>query len=800
MARQKQVVEFNQAVQGIVTEASPLNFPPMASRDESNFILNKDGSRNRRYGIDKSTEYGEIDIASTDGIYDRSPTTATWSNVGGKQGLNYSCISLGNVIYIFDSFSLDYIDSIELTSSTLNKVSMTSVDGYLIIADGSKSVKILYTDDDGNITETSKTLKVRDTFGVESICTVDGELVDVNSPEYVDRWLDPYNILSEEDKVSDRFGAPTLTGGKHLYNIRNQGFNRLFNGVDPLIYLHEGNKYWTSGPTYLTIPSNSATFPEESTADIKDDSNNNDLIVFYRKNEIAKEAAAKGAFIIDLLDRGSSRESSYYNCSAARTTPYIKTSPFSLPITLPKDYSTSGPLVVGQYAGRVFYAGFTDEVVDGDSRSPKLSSYVAYSQVINSLDDINRCYASGDPTNTATGDLLDTDGGLIRIGGARRILNLVSVSNVLLVFCENGVWSISGGSDSNFTATTNFVSKVTDRGAISQESIVEVDGNVMYWAEDGIYVISINQSSGISSQNITTNTIQRLYDEIPYEHKEDCVGIYDGFERKVHWVYGININLLSTTTTKELIFDATSGAFSKYEISNPDAIENVPRVLGMISKEPYKLSSTTGNVVVGSDNVVADTSNVVSSSLSKDYSTRETVYVTVSGDKEDNIINKMFFSKYTDTGFIDWNYTGLGNDAEAYLLTSFYSAGDNIRQKQAPHIMTYFNITEKFYGDDEVDTYIYNESSCLIQSQWDFTYSIKSNKWGREFQAYRLKRFAFPENPISTYAEASGMDKLYTKNKLRGCGKSLSLKFSTEAGKDLQLLGWALEFDGSSNV
>ena len=36
-------VEISSFVKGLLTEASPLNFPADASRDEENFELNKDG-------------------------------------------------------------------------------------------------------------------------------------------------------------------------------------------------------------------------------------------------------------------------------------------------------------------------------------------------------------------------------------------------------------------------------------------------------------------------------------------------------------------------------------------------------------------------------------------------------------------------------------------------------------------------------------------------------------------------------------------------------------------------------------
>jgi hypothetical protein len=44
--------EISSFIKGFITEASPLNFPADASRDEENFELNVNGSRDRRLGID----------------------------------------------------------------------------------------------------------------------------------------------------------------------------------------------------------------------------------------------------------------------------------------------------------------------------------------------------------------------------------------------------------------------------------------------------------------------------------------------------------------------------------------------------------------------------------------------------------------------------------------------------------------------------------------------------------------------------------------------------------------------------
>jgi hypothetical protein len=52
MARQTSVLEINKFILGLVTDANPLTFPENASLEEENFVLNIDGSRRRRLGMD----------------------------------------------------------------------------------------------------------------------------------------------------------------------------------------------------------------------------------------------------------------------------------------------------------------------------------------------------------------------------------------------------------------------------------------------------------------------------------------------------------------------------------------------------------------------------------------------------------------------------------------------------------------------------------------------------------------------------------------------------------------------------
>lgn len=81
----------------------------------------------------------------------------------------------------------------------------------------------------------------------------------------------------------------------------------------------------------------------------------------------------------------------------------------------------------------MFFAGFSGDVIDGDSQSPRLTSYVLFSKLVDNISDIGKCYQDGDPTSKDTPDVVATDGGFIRLDGAYGIQKMVSVGSQLIV-------------------------------------------------------------------------------------------------------------------------------------------------------------------------------------------------------------------------------------------------------------------------------------------------------------------------------------------------------------------------------
>jgi hypothetical protein len=791
MPRSNQTGEFNTFVGGLVTEASPLTFPENASIDEANFILNRDGSRERRLGMDREVELVPYNLTyNTAPVGDIAISAFEWKDVAGISAKSFVVCQVHDKVYIVDRVdstlkSSSYVkQEVVLTTgvSTPSRATFASIDGRLVIAYGEPSVLVVtYDSATDSLSTSSSTIKVRDLFGVSDI--IDGK--DLLSPEYVN--LRPTSTDPED---------------KHMYNLRNQGWGvpRLqWTGTlkaDPV------SDFEDSGGDERGLPSNADTpvltlYANTGETDKNSERFNDEA---SGRQEPDRARAAMGHYIIDLLDRGASRKAAYEETTDTLTGTYINANPGASPeyvtfrtpsITLPADQSSGGVKVVSEFAGRVWYAGFSSVVVGGDEQSPNLASYVVYSQQVRHDSQITRCYQEGDPTGVESPDILDTDGGFIRLSGAYNIQAMVNIGSGLMVLAENGVWHIGGSDSGTFNANNQTVNKVSEHGTLAPSSVVVVDSTIMYWSDDAIYHIAPTQVGDYQAKEISTN-IRQYYQGIEDSQKVLAQGIYDSYEKRVRWVYD---NTADTAETRELVFDIVLAAFFPLVIGNVSTSQ-VPVVPIQVS--PFNVDTVDLPVVVGADLVLSDLDSVVAQTNQTTGGFRATSYLTLV-NSEDSLATSLTFSKYQNTNFKDWeSVDGTGTPATAYLLTGYIGTGDYQRFKQVPYIYFHFTRTETGFIDSDEDFIVTNESSCKVRSQWDWANSEASGKWGREFQAYRYKRMYIPDKVSDSYD--SGHTTVVSKNKLRGRGRVVSLLISTEDEKDMKLLGWSMTIGVNGNV
>lgn len=760
MPRQAAAVEVNAFVKGLITEASPLTFPDNASIDEVNMVLNKDGSRNRRLGMDYESNYATFnsnEAPSDDLVF----TSYNWKSPGGYTDKEFLVIQTGARLSILDSTILPVSAQLKTTydigSSSTQRMSMSSVDGLLIVVTGSGTI---YSVDYNGTSFTLATgrLKIRDLFGVAD--TIGGiDLLDGNG-------LDT---------------RPTSRTSSHIYNLRNQthAYPR---------YRGSGDNQETQYDTIRSFFEESGKYPSNSDSIIPfyyanaNDSDDRETKRYFQKdnfnNPIGTNRAPVGYFIIDAMNRGASRQSE-------ANTLYAKFPQLLYPISgLPTDRTPGGATVVASFAGRMWYAGFSSQLVGGDTQSPRMTSYVLFSQLVQSTSDIYKCYQEGDPTSTEIPDLVDTDGGFLRIDGAYNVQHMINVGDSIMVVAENGVWRISGGSGYGFSATNYMVSKISEHGCVAPGSVTVMDNTFMYWGDDAIYHVATNQYGDWVGNNLSSASIQQYYDKIPYLSKTRCQGMYDSYQRCVRWLF--NNYISSSGKSTELVLDVNLNAFYPSEVSTI-AGSSYPKIMSIVRVPPFTVVSGVSNVIDNSNNSVVNmfSSKVTVNREVTSSATSEVYYLAAAALVNGTV--RCTFSYYRDTTWHDWkSANGVGVDAPAFLVTGWSGMGDFQRYKQVPYITVYSYKTETGFNGEYAPQ---GGSSILVQSQWNWTNSAEAGKWGQQFQAYRHRRHWLPQNSSDEYADGELV--VTTRSKLRGRGRVLSLRFDTEEGKDFHLLGWS---------
>jgi len=440
-------------------------------------------------------------------------------------------------------------------------------------------------------------------------------------------------------------------------------------------------------------------------------------------------------------------------------------------LTKPTDTESSRFRCAESFSGRVFYAGID---------SAENAGTIVFSKLVETVDDLGVCHQQNDPTAEYLSDLLDTDGGVIRIPDAVKIQRLYAYQNSLFVFAENGVWQIAGV-DGVFRASSFSVNRVTRVGILQPQTFVEAEGVPFWWSRFGIHTLTTDPVSGQGQeQNLTIPTVQTFWDAIDADSKLKVTAVYDAINKRIYWGYPNANETVTSKLNNFLILDVPLQAFFPWKIS--DQSSNTDAVVGLAFYSGYGASEVDLNVTAnnGADNVVlSNGDNVVSTQLSN-TNTGDPAIVLICREGSNN---KITFGAFTGISFLDWTDTNYTSFAE----TGYDFVGDLITKKNAPYIVTYCRVTETgFTGNESAGYTAIRPSGLKVSAAWDF-----AEDFGTAQQVYRLKYPLFPDN--SNLSDFNYPDDVITSRvKIRGHGRSMRLKYESEQGKDFLLLGWGL--------
>jgi hypothetical protein len=807
MTAAKSEKQYNNFTGGLVTEVSPLTFPENAALDLDNFVLERNGKISRRLGMDYEFGYALKDTGISTAILASSKQSFhKWESPNGD-----TTVSIG-VIRIYDRLWFINLLQISPSANFLNggnplvisglanaDIETTTINNQLVIVSSDINRPILLTYDRTTQLVTSEIvpIQVRDIWGVVDTLPIDSRPTTLTQTHN-------YNLINQGWNA----GITSICAGVVSTDVVKTSGNWLFikdkAGPDFLQAVTDGiynrtpaTSGWVQTSEVITsstpisigaiectkntigvYPSNCDTWTLGKIGDASaanfEKYDPNSLV----KNSIYKVEAAKGAFILDAYDRGTSRRA------------------LTGLTTLPADTESGRVTTVASFASRAFYSGINSIITSGDGKSPNYTGYIFFSQIATSKDQLGKCYQVADPTSPTINDVVATDGGTIQIPEITKIYKLLATRTSLVVFAQNGVWEIFGDTG-GFTATGYQISKISSVGTNNAKSVVEFSGGIIYWAKAGIFVLTQDPISGrYQAENLTISTIQSLYNSLSSAARDNARGYYDEQENRVRWIYNDSPTYSASNYlnkyNRELVLDLNIKSFYTNSISPITGTS--PSICAYVEIPRYLSSTTDESVYVDLDPVqVTDLSDVVVTSTILASRSSQFSFLTLIG-------SSFTLSKYNNTGFRDWiSADSVGANYSSFLVTGYELFGEMLRKKQVPYLVTFFEKTEDgFELDDTGELQITNPSSCLIQAQWNWANSASSGKWGSQFQAYRFRRNYTPSGSSDVFD--TGEEVISTKNKLRGMGRVLSLKIESEDSKDLRLLGWGVTLTGGASV
>lgn len=401
---------------------------------------------------------------------------------------------------------------------------------------------------------------------------------------------------------------------------------------------------------------------------------------------------------------------------------------------------THGPTAVAYHAGRAWYAGIQDS---------EWADTIFFSKIAQRPVAFSICHQEADPTNPEFNQLSSSDGGTIVIPNLGQVQRMVSMRDSIIVFSDQGVWEIGGGERGVFTALGYSVRQITEAECSSARAPLVIGNRAIYTGPRGIHVIAPNQfTSVLEESSISEQTVQTLWNSIPSARQQRVQTVFDSALDRVYFLYG-DAGDNTNHYANALIFDLRIGAYYKYKFNTSAAVG----ILGAIS--------TTESDATDANKKIKWAAQITATNIE-----------TCDLDQTD----------YIDFGGLE--------SPLPFMLTGWDNIGDFQRRRQAPVITVFAKRTETGYTDTGNGFDPVNESSNLLTAYWDWTDDAVTGKIGSQNQTYRHVRSFVP----SATDDETGYPVVVTRNKVRGRGRVLQLRFDGEATKDSHILGFTTNY------
>jgi hypothetical protein len=421
---------------------------------------------------------------------------------------------------------------------------------------------------------------------------------------------------------------------------------------------------------------------------------------------------------------------------------------------------------------------------------------IYFSQSISEDKHYSRMYQFADPLNPDDPDVVDTDGGYIKITSAEEIVGLADYIGGVLVLATNGIWYISGA-DGYFKATSYNIKKVSDDGCMGRFTWTPVENTILYASTSGIYAVNLDDISGEPVVTEATVKIKDFWSSIPHKQRELAEFMYNPDTFNVYIAMNFTTPANSATNNPfdqssakrdMLVLHTKHSAWFKYSLSS-DADRSkvtigsvVPIVANLSDFEPVTVSGV--NVTVGGAGVTVPAGASAASTITG------LIFMKRNGNSMDWSIGLLNGSSFKD-------FSRSTTDAESYSsyiqsVPQLYTDGGH--RKQAPYLYTFFDTVETGF-DPTTETYI-NPGGCFYRIIWNWSSSDKAAKWGTAYPAYKPSRFnyIYEDGTLLSYSVVRN------RHRIRGSGPALAFRFESDGDKDFHLLGWQADISVDKDV
>ncbi len=703
----------NSFIQGLITEATGLNFPEQACADTQNCIFDQRGIVSRRRGFDY-----EADATTSNQTRSNSVIVEyVWNSVAGTGTINFVVVQIGSLLHFYNigtssslssgkkSFTVD-LESRKAAGAppvSDQPCSFAAGKGVLFVSHPYiDPFYVTYSPDTDTISNTVINVQIRDTDGI-----------------------------SDELSLFDT--RPTTLTKEHKYNLYNQGWYvtvRLGSGFSSPDSIGQGNPLDRWDSQRSDFPSN---------ADIwwlYKDTLDNFNTSYIGQNDPGNTPAPRGHYILKAFFQDRSA------ISGVAGIPVVSA-------------GFQRPQAIGFYAGRVWYAGVN---------AAGYNTKIYYTQVLDTLQKIGYCYQQNDPTSEAQNDLLATDGGVLDILEVGNIIKLFPTQNALIIFANNGIWSIAGNEGTGFTGTDFSVKKISATPTLSALSFVDALGVPIWWNLDGIYTLSINGTGQFGVQSLTDESIKTFYESIPQNNKRWAKGTFNPLTKIIQWLYN---NTLQTDTENNINYNSVlnlntlTGAFYPWVVSGLPTLSINGIICTVGTGTVQEEDNVTDNALV----LVTNSGGAAVTSLVSTSIESTAVFKYLTSKRTTGTTYQITWSEVFDTAYGDWRTpnAGIPLNYDSYAITGYKIHGQAIVDFQPNTIVFYMNTV--------------NDSACRLQTIWDYSNSFNSNLESTWKQMYREKPFR---------------DVQIFQDRLMGMGKAFQFKIFSEPFKPFEVIGWAL--------